>query len=56
MKQKQAHSSKNRDFRSGLLTLIALASILLCIAVSHLESSDVPQGVISELISMITLN
>ena len=56
MNANETHMPENRNRIGGLLALIAIASILLCLALQHLEPSDFSSGTMSELISLITLN
>ncbi len=40
--------------KSSILFVISLAGILLAVAVQHMEPSDVPAGILSELLSAVT--
>ena len=54
MDANETHPPKNKT--AGLLALIALASILICLALQHLEPSEFSSGALSEMISLITMN
>ena len=40
--------------KSSILFVISLAGILLAVAVQHMEPSDIPSGVLSELLSVLS--
>ena len=40
--------------KSSILFVISLAGILLAVAVQHMEPSDIPAGILSDLLSVVS--